>query len=62
MPAMIAFYDKAMIEALKSPDVAARLEGLGFPVATSTPEELSRQVVAEREQWKPLRVEAGVIK
>jgi tripartite-type tricarboxylate transporter receptor subunit TctC len=59
---VIAAYNKAINEALKSPDVAKKLENLGYLVTTSTPEELGRRLVVERDKWRPLMVEAGVVK
>jgi putative tricarboxylic transport membrane protein len=60
--AVVAAYNKAINDALKSPDVASKLENLGYLIRLSTPEELGRQVVDEREKWRPLMIEAGVVK
>ena len=61
-PAVIAAYNKAIVAALTSPDVVAKLEGFGFLVTTSTPDAIGAQIVAEQAKWKPLLAEAGVMK
>jgi tripartite-type tricarboxylate transporter receptor subunit TctC len=61
-PEVIKRYNAAINEALTSADVALKLQNLGFLVSTSTPAELGKQLVRERDKWRPLLVEAGVMK
>ncbi|MBA3403914.1 MAG: ABC transporter substrate-binding protein [Gemmatimonadaceae bacterium] len=60
--AVIERYNAAIVAALRDADVKAKLEALGFLVTTSTAQALGKQVADEREKWKPLLVEAGVVK
>lgn len=60
--AVVARYNAVIVEALKDSGVREKLEALGFLVTSSSPEALAQQVVAEREKWKPLLIEAGAVK
>ena len=60
--AVVERYNAAIVAALKDADVKTKLEALGFLVTTSTSQALGKQVADEREKWKPLLVEAGVVK
>jgi tripartite-type tricarboxylate transporter receptor subunit TctC len=60
--AVIERYNAAIVAALKDADVKAKLEALGFLVTSSTAQALGKQVADEREKWRSLLVEAGVVK
>jgi tripartite-type tricarboxylate transporter receptor subunit TctC len=47
----IAKLNAAVVRALKDPDVAARLTGIGQTPAPSTPEEFAAQIRADYERW-----------
>lgn len=59
---VVAAYNKAIVDALNDRQVGAKLETLGFQITTSTPEQLGSRIAAEQEKWKPLLIEAGVVK
>jgi tripartite-type tricarboxylate transporter receptor subunit TctC len=61
-PDVIKRYNAAINEALTSADVALKLQNLGFLVSTSTPADLGKQLVRERDKWRPLLIEAGAMK
>jgi tripartite-type tricarboxylate transporter receptor subunit TctC len=48
---IIATMNAGMVQALKSPDVIARLASLGQTVAPSTPEEFSAYIRRDYERW-----------
>lgn len=52
--ATIARLNKAVRDALQNPTVRAKLEGFGAEPAPSTPEELAKQIAADREKWEAL--------
>jgi tripartite-type tricarboxylate transporter receptor subunit TctC len=47
----VAKLNAAVVRALKDPDVAARLTGIGQTPAPSTPEEFAAQIRADYERW-----------
>jgi tripartite-type tricarboxylate transporter receptor subunit TctC len=47
----VAKLNAAVVRALKDPDVAARLGGIGQTPAPSTPEEFAAQIRADYERW-----------
>jgi tripartite-type tricarboxylate transporter receptor subunit TctC len=49
-----------MRKAMAAPDVIARLEGMGFEVATSTPEEFSARIVKDMEIIRHIVTTAGI--
>ena len=50
-PETIAKLNAAVVRALKDPDVAARLSGIGQTPSPSTPEEFAAQIRADYERW-----------
>jgi tripartite-type tricarboxylate transporter receptor subunit TctC len=50
-PETIARLNAAVVRALKDPDVAARLSGIGQTPSPSTPEEFGAQILADYERW-----------
>jgi tripartite-type tricarboxylate transporter receptor subunit TctC len=58
--AAIAMLNRVMTTYLARPDVAERLATLGMRPLTSTPEELTRFIVAERATWAAVAAEAGI--
>lgn len=48
-----------IIKAVKEKDVAERLQGQGFEVRTSTPEQLGEYIKAEIAKWAPIVRESG---
>ena len=49
-----------LLRAVRVPDVSAKLEGFGFDIQGSTPEEMRQRVVSEIAQWKRVIQEAGI--
>lgn len=52
--------NKAIIEALKDPTVAKRLQELGTEVVASSPEELKAHVASEVDRWKEVSKRTGM--
>jgi tripartite-type tricarboxylate transporter receptor subunit TctC len=50
-PDLVAKYNKAFNEILTDPEVKAKLEGIGFVLTGSTPEEFKTYVAAENVKW-----------
>ena len=50
-PAMIQALNRHLNQALRHPDVVAKLKSVGMDPATSTPEELQRRLVADHARW-----------
>lgn len=50
-PELVAKYNRAFNEALKEPDVRARLESIGFILTGSTADEFKAYVKSENEKW-----------
>lgn len=48
---VVAKYNKAIGEILKEPETKKKLEGIGFVLTGSTPEEFTAYVKAENEKW-----------
>ena len=55
-PALVQTLNRHLNQALRSPDVIAKLRGVGMEPATSTPEELGRRLAADHARW------GGVVK
>ena len=53
-PATVAMLNRHLNMALTSPDVVARLRGVGMEPATSTPEEFQRRLAADYAKWGPI--------
>jgi len=51
---IVARLNGAMVKALRSPDVAERMNQIGFDVVASSPEEFGAFMKAEVERWTPL--------
>ena len=59
-PEMVAGLSKALLEALDSTSVKARMQALGVEPIPSTPDEMGRYAKAERERWGRVIKDAGV--
>jgi tripartite-type tricarboxylate transporter receptor subunit TctC len=57
---IVARLNAEMRKAMAAPDVIARLEGMGFEVATSTPEEFSARIVKDMEIIRHIVTTAGI--
>jgi tripartite-type tricarboxylate transporter receptor subunit TctC len=57
--AVVAKLNAETIKALHDTDVAERLQGQGFEVRTSTPEQLGAYIKAEIAKWAPIVKESG---
>ena len=55
-PALVQTLNRHLNQALRSPDVIAKLRGVGMEPASSTPEELGRRLAADHARW------GGVVK
>ena len=55
-PATIQALNRHLNAALRSPEVVAKLRGVGMEPATSTPEDFKRRLAADYERW------GGVVK
>lgn len=58
--AVVTSINKAVVEAMKKPDVQKRMELLGFSASTTTPRELGALIHAERERYAEVIKRAGV--
>ncbi|HWT20343.1 MAG TPA: tripartite tricarboxylate transporter substrate binding protein [Variovorax sp.] len=52
--------NKVLVETLKQPEVAARLESIGAEAIGSTPEELAKHLASESARWSKLIAERNV--
>ena len=59
--AIVARLNAGIIEALKKPDINARLTRLGFDVVWSTPEEFAKYMRAETEKWEKVVKSANIV-
>ena len=59
-PAVVAKLSQAIGEALRMPDVAKRLHGLGATPVGSSPDETAAFVRQETERWRKVIVDAGI--
>lgn len=59
-PELVAKYNKAFVEALKEPDVRAKLESIGFVLTGSTADEFKTYVKSENEKWSELIKSQGL--
>jgi tripartite-type tricarboxylate transporter receptor subunit TctC len=50
-PPMVQTLNRHLNQALRSPDVVAKLRGVGMEPATSTPDELGRRLAADYARW-----------
>ena len=50
-PAMVQALNRHLNQALRSPDVVAKLRGVGMEPATSTPDEFGRRLAADYARW-----------
>ena len=50
-PAMVQTLNRHLNQALRSPDVVAKLRGVGMEPATSTPDEFGRRLAADYARW-----------
>jgi tripartite-type tricarboxylate transporter receptor subunit TctC len=57
---IVARLNAEMRKAMAAPDVIARLEGMGFEVATSTPEEFSARIAKDMEIIRHIVTTAGI--
>ena len=57
---VVAKLNAAMVRALRAPDVAARMEQIGFDVVASTPEEFGRFMKDEVERWTRVVARGGI--
>jgi tripartite-type tricarboxylate transporter receptor subunit TctC len=59
-PAVVARLNEAMVKALRSPDVAERMQQIGFDVVASTPEEFGRFMKEEVDRWTAVVKKGGI--
>jgi tripartite-type tricarboxylate transporter receptor subunit TctC len=57
---VVAKLNAAAVRALRSPDVAARMEQIGFDVVASSPEEFGRFMKEEVERWTRVVARGGI--
>lgn len=53
-------YSKALTEALRLPDIAQKLNGIGLEVAGGSPEDFGRALLDDRNRWAPIAKAAGI--
>jgi tripartite-type tricarboxylate transporter receptor subunit TctC len=59
--AVVARLNEAAVRALRAPDIAARMQQIGFDVVASSPEEFGRFMKEEVDRWTKV-VDRGGIK
>jgi tripartite-type tricarboxylate transporter receptor subunit TctC len=59
--AIVAQLNASIIEALKKPDIHARLTGQGFDVVWNTPEEFAKYIRSETEKWEKVVKSANIV-
>lgn len=59
-PAVVTKLNAAIVSAMKSPDVQAKLEGLGMELEPGSPEDLEKFLRVDTERWSKLIKEAGI--
>ena len=57
---IVARLNDAMVRALRSSDIRARMEGIGFDVVAGTPEEFGRFMKEELERWTKVVQRGGI--
>ena len=58
--AIVGKLNKALLDAMKDPEVAKRVETIGAEPVGSTPDELARHLALESERWTKLITERGI--
>ena len=58
--AIVGKLNKALLEAMKDPEVAKRFETIGAEPVGSTPDELAKHLARESERWTQLITERGI--
>lgn len=58
--AIISKLNKALLAAMKDPEVAARFESIGAEPVGSTPDELAKHLARESDRWTQLITERGI--
>ena len=58
--AIVSKLNKALLDAMKDPEVAKRFETIGAEPVGSTPDELARHLALESERWTKLITERGI--
>jgi tripartite-type tricarboxylate transporter receptor subunit TctC len=57
---VVARLNDAMVKALRSPDVSARMQQIGFDVVASSPEEFGKFMQAEVQRWTAVVQRGGI--
>ena len=57
---IVSKLNKALLDAMKDPEVAKRVETIGAEPVGSTPDELARHLALESERWTKLITERGI--
>ena len=57
---IVSKLNKALLDAMKDPDVVKRFETIGAEPVGSTPDELARHLARESERWAQLITERGI--
>ena len=58
--AIVGKLNKALLDAMKDPDVVKRFESIGAEPVGSTPDELAQHLARESERWTQLITERGI--
>ena len=58
--AIVGKLNKALLDAMKDPDVVKRFESIGAEPVGSTPDELAKHLARESERWTQLITERGI--
>ena len=58
--AIVSKLNKALLDAMKDPEVAKRFETIGAEPVGSTPDELAQHLARESERWTQLITERGI--
>ena len=58
--AIVGKLNKALLDAMKDPDVVKRFESIGAEPVGSTPDELAKHLALESERWTKLITERGI--
>jgi tripartite-type tricarboxylate transporter receptor subunit TctC len=59
-PAVVARLHEATVKALRSPDIAQRMEQIGFDVVASSPDEFGKFMRAEVDRWTQVVNKGGI--
>jgi tripartite-type tricarboxylate transporter receptor subunit TctC len=57
---LVAKYNRAFAEILKEPETRAKLEGIGFVLTGSTPDEFKAYVQTENDKWSEVIKSQGL--